>query len=225
MKQGKLPTEWKKANVVPACKKGDKQILKNYRYASLRPICGKIFERLIYSNLFEYFIENDLLSQNQSGFKPRDSCINQLISIILEIYQSFDNGLEVRGVFLDISKAFDKVWHEDLIYKLKQNGVKGNLLDTLTNFLNDRKPRVVLNRQHSKWANIEAGVPHGSILGPLLFFIYITYLPDNLILNPKLFADDTSLFSVINDKHSSANKLNQDLDKINNWKILEILKH
>ena len=139
-------------NVVPVHKKGDKQILKNYRPVSLLPICGKIFERLIYNNLFEYFIENDLISQNQSGFKPADSCINQLISIAHEIYQSFDDGLEVRRVFLDISKAFDKVWHEGFIYKLKQNGIKSNLLDTLTNFLNDRKQRVFLNGQHLKWA-------------------------------------------------------------------------
>ena len=79
---------------------------------------------------------------------------------------------EVRWVFLDISKVFDKVWHGGLIYKLKLNGIKGNLLDTLINFLNDMKQRVVLNVQHSKWANIEAGVPQGSILGPLLFLIY-----------------------------------------------------
>ena len=108
-------------------------------------------------------------------------------------------------MFLDISKGFDKVWHEGLIYKLKQNGEKGNLLDTFTNFLNDRKQRVVLNVQHSKWANIEAGVPQDSILGPLPFLIYVNDLPGNLISNPKLFCDDASLFSVINDKHSSAN--------------------
>ena len=87
----------------------------------------------------------------------------------------------------------------------------------MTNFLNDRKQRIVLNGQHSKWANIEAGFPQGSILGPLLFLIYINDLPDNLISNSKLFADDASLFSVINDKHLSANKLNQDLNRINNW--------
>ena len=155
----------KKANVVPVHKKGDKQVLKTYRPVSLLSICGKIFERLIYNNLFEYFIKNNLISQNQSGFKPGDSCLNQLISITHEIYQYFDDGLEVRGGFFDISKAFDKVWHEGLIYKLKQNGVKDKLLETLTNFLNDRKQRVVLNGQHSKWANIEAGVPQGSILG------------------------------------------------------------
>ena len=191
-------------------KKGDKQIFKKYRPVSLLPICGKIFKRLIYNNLFEYFIKNDVISQNQSDFKPGDSCINQLISVTHEIYQSFDDGFEVTGVFLEISKAFDKVWHEDLVYKLKQNGVKGNLLETLINFLNDRKQRVVLNGQHQKWANIEAGVAQGSILGSLLFLTYINDLPDNLISNSKLFADDTSLFSVINDKHLSANKLDQD---------------
>ena len=185
---------WKKANVVLVHKKGDKQIFKKYRPVSLLPICGKKFERLIYNNLLEYFIDNDLISQNQSGFKPGDSCIDQLTSTTHEIYQFFDDGLEVRGVFLDISKAFDKVWREGLIVKLKQNGIKGNLLDTLTNFLNDRKQRVVLNGQHSKWTNIEAGVPQGSILGPLPFLIYINELPDNLISNPKLFADNTSLF-------------------------------
>ena len=107
---------------------------------------------------------------------------------------------------------------------MKQNGIKGNLLDTLTNFLNDRKQRVVLNGQHLKWANIEEGAPQGSLLGPLLFFyIYINDLPGNLISNPQLFADDTSVFSVINDNHSSANKLNQDLNRIINqtfqWKM------
>ena len=135
----KFPNEWKMANVVPVHKKSDKQILKNYRPISLLPICGKVFERLIYNSLFEYFIENDLISPNQSGFKPGDSCTNQLISITHEIYQSFDDGFEVRGVFLDISKAFDKVCHNGLIYKLKQNGVAGDLLDTLTNFLQERK--------------------------------------------------------------------------------------
>ena len=106
---GKFPNEQKKANVVPAHKKGDKQILKNYRPISLLPIAGKIFERLLYDRMFEFFIANNLISKNQSGFRPGDSCINQLLSITHEIYQSFDDNLEVRAVFLDISKAFDKV--------------------------------------------------------------------------------------------------------------------
>ena len=105
------------------------------------------------------------MSQNQSGFKPGDSCISQLITIT----QSFDDGLEVRS-FSWYIQGLDKVWHEGLIYKLKQSRITVNLVDTLTNFLNDRKQRVVLNGQHSKWSIIEAGVPQGSVLGPLLFW-------------------------------------------------------
>ena len=136
---------------------------------SLLPICGKIFERVMYNRLYKYFIENELISSRQSGFKPGDSCINQLLSIIHDIYQSFENGFEVRGVFLDISKVFDKVWHKGLIHKLKQNGVVGDLLNNLPNFLKDRKQRVVLNDQISTWINVKAGVHQGSILGSLLF--------------------------------------------------------
>ena len=98
-----------KANVVPIHKKGDKQILKSCQPITLRPIAGKIFERLLCSRMFDIFIENNLVSKNQSGFIPGDSCINQLLSITHEIHQSFDGSLEVRAVFVDISKAFDKV--------------------------------------------------------------------------------------------------------------------
>ena len=117
LESGKFPTEWKKANVVPVYKKGDEQILKICRPISLLPITGKIFERLLYDKMFEFFIENNLISKNQSGFRPGDSCINQILSITHEIYQSFDDSLEVRAVFLDISKTFDKVWHKGLIFK------------------------------------------------------------------------------------------------------------
>ena len=127
MESGSFPSEWKKGNVVPIHKKDDKQCLKNYRPISLLPICGKIFEKLIFNEMFKFFIENELISPNQSGFKPGDSCINQLLAITHEIYKSFDDGFEVRGVFLDISKAFDKVWYEGLIFKLKENGISGNL--------------------------------------------------------------------------------------------------
>ena len=167
--------------------------------------------------MFEFFIRNDLISQNQSGFKPGDSCINQLLAITHEIYKSFDACLDVRAVFLDISKTFDKVWHQGLFYNLKENGILCNLLGTLTDFLKDRKQRVVLNGQNSSWANIEAGVPQGSILGPLLFLIYINDLPDNLSTNVKLFADDTSLFSVVHDIATSSCDLNYDLNRVREW--------
>ena len=128
-----------------------------------------------------------------------------------------DEGYEIRGVFLDISKAFDKVWHEGLVFKLKQNGISGNLLNIFEDFLRNRKQRVVLNGQTSNWENIHAGVPQGSILGPLLFLIYINDLAENLSSNPKLFADDTSLFSVVRDLNTSAIEINDDLKKIEAW--------
>ena len=151
-----FPNERKKANVVPAHKENEKQLLKNYRPISLLPICGKVLERLLYNSMFEFFIQNNLITPNQSGFKTGDSCINQLISITHEIYKSFDDGYEVRGVFLDISKAFDKVWHQGLHYKLRQNGISGELLNILTDFLDNRTQRVILNGQYSSWANVEA---------------------------------------------------------------------
>ena len=149
--------------------------------------------------MFGFFLDEDLISDNQSGFKPGDSCINQLLSITHNIYKSFDDGYEVRGVFLDISKAFDKVWHDGFIFKLQENRISGNLLKVLKHFLTNRKQRVVLNGQSSSWTNVKAGVPQGSNLRPLLFSIYINDLTDSLSSNTKLFANDTSLFSIIHD--------------------------
>ena len=106
---GFFPSEWKKANIVPIHKKRRQTNTRNYRPVSLLPICGKILERLMFNEMFNYFIENKLISSNQPGFKPGDSWINQLLSITHEIYKSVDVGLEVRSVFLDISKAFDKL--------------------------------------------------------------------------------------------------------------------
>ena len=119
--------------------------------------------------MFKFFIENELISPNQSGFKPGESCINQLLAITHGIYKSFDDGFEVGGVFLGMSKEFDKVWHKGLIFKLKQNVISGNLLNLLCHFLRNRKQRVLLNVQDSDWSDVRAGVPQGSILGPLFF--------------------------------------------------------
>ena len=126
---------------------------------SLLPVFSKIFARLIYNAMFKHFIDSNLISSNQSGFKPGDSCINRLITITHDIFKGFDDGLEIRGVFLDISKAFDKVWHGEIIYKLRRNGICGNLLQLLIIFLGNRKQRVLLNGQSSLWGFINAGVP------------------------------------------------------------------
>ena len=200
--------------------------MNNYRPISLLPVFGKIFEKIIFNKIYNYLSKENLLNLNQSGFRPSDSCINQLNAITHEIFEAFDcnPSLEVRSVFLDISKAFDKVWHEGLIYKIKSMGISGELLNLLENYLSDRYQRVVLNGQTSSWTPVLAGVPQGSILGPLLFLIYINDLPNELQSNAKLFADDTSLFAVANDKNVCANILNNDLLAISkwafNWKML-----
>ena len=137
--------------------------VKNYHLVTLLPICGKILERLPYNEMINFYLENDLISPKQSGFRPEDTCINQLFSINNEILTAFDIGLEVRGLFLDIAKAFDKVWHAGLIYKLLQNGIYGELTDTINDFLTNRKQRVVLDGQRSSW------VPQSSIFLPFSF--------------------------------------------------------
>ena len=125
------------------------------------------------------------------------------------IYHSMNEGYEIQGAVLDISKAFDKVWHKGLVFKLKQNGISGNSLNILEIFLRTRKQWVILNGQTSTWKNIHAVVSEGSILWPLLLLIYI-----NDISNPKFFADDTSLFSVVCDLNTYTNETGDDLKKI-----------
>ena len=219
LKTGNFPLQWKKANVTPVHKKKDKQLVENYRPISLLPILSKIFERIIFKNLYNHLVSNKLISKNQSGFRPGDSCTNQLLFLINEIHKAFDdeNCLEVRSVYLDMSKAFDKVWHQGLIFKLKQNGVSGQLLKLLSNYLSNRSQRVVINGQNSNWAPILSGVPQGSVLGPLLFLIFVNDLETGIISNVKFFADDVSLFSIVHNPLTSAIDLNRDLNVISSW--------
>ena len=153
------------------------------------------------------------------GFRPGDSTTNQLLHIVHKIHYSFDHkqSREVRSIFLDISKAFDKVWHEGLIYKLEQNGISGHLLSLMSNYLTNRKQRVLLNGSVSGWGLIEAGVPQGSVLGPLLFLIYINDLEKGIKSEVKFFADDTSLFSIVSDPVITAAQINHDLQLIEQW--------
>ena len=169
--------------------------------------------------MLEFLEENSLLCPHQSGFRSSDSCQSQLLSIVHDIYANFDQSpnLEVRANFSDISKAFDKVWHEGLIFKLQNIGISGNLLSLLKSFLYIRSQRVVLNGQCSNWSSVLAGVPQGSILGPLLFLIYLNDLPEGLESSVKLFADDTSLFSTVYDPSKSADQLDKGLKKNSEW--------
>jgi len=128
-------------------------------------------------------------------------------------------SLEVRAVFLDISKAFDKVWHDGLIFKLEQNGISGTLLKLYQNYLSNRKQRVVINGSYSNFSSVESGVPQGSVLGPLLFLVYINDLERNIKSNVKFFADDTMLFSIVKNPELSADDLNLNHRWAHQWKL------
>ena len=177
----------------PFTKKNDKQLIINYRPISLLPICGKIFEKIIFNHLYNFLTVNNLITNKQSGFRPGDSTTNQLLDLVDSIHKSLDASpsLEVRAVFMDISKAFDKVWHKGLVFKLKQNGVSGSLLKLFEDYLTDRKQRVVLNGVSADYDEIKSGVPQGSVLGPLLFLVYINDMEENIKSQIRFFADDT----------------------------------
>ena len=179
------------------------------------PVCEKILEKVVFDHVYSFLNINNLISKNQSGFRPGDSTIYQLISITSDIYTAFENHDETRAIFLDISKAFDKVWHLGLIHKLQCNGRTGNLF--FKDYLNNRNQRVVLNGIHSDWASVDAGVLQGSVLGPLLFLVYINDLTDNISSQMRLFADDSSLFTSVNDVDQTHEKIEQDLSTITKW--------
>lgn len=207
LQSGHYTAIWKKANVVPIHKKGNRQLKTNYRPISLLPICGKMFEKNIFDEIYKHLSQNDLISSNQSGYRPGDSTINQLLSITHEIYKAFEEHRETRAVFLDISKAFDKIWHEGLLLKLKVNGIDWPL------FIQ----RVVLNGKTSSWECVTAGVPQGSIHEPLFSLVYINDLAENISSHVKLFADDTSMFQIVSDVNLSWQILNNDLSVIQDW--------
>ena len=223
IKSSCYPDVWKKSNIIPVHKMNDKQLVENYRTISFLPIFGKIFEKNIFNRIYNFLLEEDLLNPNYSGFRPSDSCINQLLAITREMFDC-NPPLEVRSVFLDISKAFDKVWHKGLLYKLKSMGISGDLFNLLENYFSGRLQRIILNGQTSSWRPVLAGVPQGSILGLLLFLVYINDIPNKLKSNAKLFGDDTSLFTIVKEKQESADVLIKDLSLISkwafNWKML-----
>ena len=219
LRTAKFPKQWKSANVTPVHKKENKQLIKNYRPISLLPIFAKVFEKIIFRHLYNHLVSNNLITSNQSGFRPGDSVTNQLIYLVHEILKNFNcnEHFETRSVYLDMSKAFDKVWHQGLIYKLEQNGVKGNLLEMFKSYLSEREQRVVMNGVYSDWGHLNSGVPQGSVLGPLLFLVYVNDLENGIKSSIKFFADDTSLFSIVQDPKISAEDLNYDLQLIAQW--------
>ena len=186
-------------------------------YLYLLSTVGKTLEKIIHKHIFNFFQDNNIITYLQSGFVPGDSTVNQLTHVYNTFCKALDDGLEVRAVFCDISKAFDRVWHKGLIFKLKRAGINELLLDWLSNYLIDRKQRVVIPGGVSDWECVKAGVPQGSILGPLLFLLYINDIVENINSCVRLFADDTILYIIVDNPNNAANILNSDLSIIHKW--------
>jgi hypothetical protein len=174
-------------------------------------------ERCVYKHIHNHLLDNDILTTCQSGFTKVDSAVNQLINITNDFDKALDSGKEIRVVFCDISKAFDRVWHKGLIHKLKQSGISGNLLKRLQNYLYGREQRVVINGSNSNWLPVKAGAPQDSILGPLLFIIFTNDIVNEINAEIKLFADDTSLYLIVDNPNDTAFLLNQDLNQLQRW--------
>ena len=214
---GSFPTPYKDANLSPIPKKGDLSLLTNHRPVSLLNSESKVFERLVFKHLFNHLRDNNILTPLQSGFIPGDSTVNQLTFLYNTFCRALDEGKEIRVVFCDIKKAFDRVWHAGLLHKLHTCGISGTLLDWFKDYLSQRRQMVVLPGVFSDWAYTYAGVPQGSVLGPLLFLIYINDIVKDIGSNIRLFADDTSLYIVVTDPDTSAELLTSDLVKIEDW--------
>ena len=214
---GIYPDIWKKANVSPIFKLNDKQDKNNYRPISLLPNLGKIQERVAFKHIYSFCMEHNILIWRNSGYKPLDSSINQMIFITHQIYKALENGDDVCFVSLDASAAFDRVWQKGLLYKLRCIGIAGPLYLWLESYLTNRLQRVTIKGQSSEWTTIPAGVPQGSILGPLLFLIYTNDIINNIDCEMFLYADDTSILEVITDPLLSFDRINSDLNKLQSW--------
>lgn len=213
---GIVPLDWKKANVTAIFKKGSKQDPGNYRPVSLTVQICKIFESIIRDAIVTFLKSNNLIRDSQHGFSKNRSCLTNLLTFLDKISCYVDKGVPVDVIYLDFKKAFDKVPHHRLLQKLQAHGVGGPIATWIKNWLLNRQQRVVINGVNSDWSEVVSGVPQGSVLGPLLFVVYINDLESGLINEVLKFADDSKLFGAVSSPED-VDKIRQDLLKLSNW--------
>jgi len=220
MQSGILPIQWKHANVTPAFKlgSGDKHIVNNYRPISLLCVVSKVMERCIHDHLYPFV--KDKIHNLQHGFMKKRSCTTQLLKVYNTVGACLDKGHQVDLVYLDFSKAFDTISHTLLIGKLRnQYNFSNKLLTWIVNYLEGRRQRVVMNNCTSEWLDVTSGVPQGSILGPLLFLLYINDMPSvSTSCTTALFADDAKCIKEILSQHDCVTLQNH-LDKLYEWSV------
>ena len=217
MQTGKVPHDWNHANVTPVFKKGDKHHPGNYRPISLTCISCKLLEHIIASNIMKHLESNNILYDLQHGFRANRSCESQIISLIHQLCSNNDKNIQTDLIIMDFAKAFDKVPHNRLLYKLKFFGVSDQAANWIKSFLSNRTQTVMLENHSSDNIPVTSGVPQGTVLGPILFLIYINDLPDYLHHSQiRLFADDSIIYRQIKSP-SDCLKLQEDLEGAIKW--------
>ena len=218
LSMGIYPDDWKMARVLPIFKSGEKSDLGNYRPISIISAIAKVFGRLVYDQFYTYLTSNQLINSYQSGFRPTYSTLTSLLETTNNWCVNIDRGLLNGVVFIDLRKAFDTIDHEILLSKLKAHGVDDLALVWFGSYLTDRKQRCFVNGQFSNSSFITKGVPQGSIIGPLLFLVYINDLPNCLNEGfPRMFADDTNISFSSNTLSDLENRINFELQSLNRW--------
>ena len=220
---GKLPSEWKEGRISAIFKKGSRKIAGNYRPISLMSIVCKTMEHCVRNHIVNHMMINNLFSNQQYGFIRGRSTVLQMLNVMDVWTKAMDKGDSIDTVYLDFTKAFDKVPHNRLMSKLNSIGINTETLNWIKAFLSDRVQQICVNGSNSTWKPVTSGIPQGSVLGPILFVLYINDLPSNILSDVYMFADDTKIFNIIKSPEDQET-LQNDLDTLSMWSDKWLLK-
>ena len=218
LRTGTFPTVWKNANIIPLQKNGDKTDVNNLRPISLLPLPGKLLERIVHTRLTSYLEENNLLNTKQNGFRKNRSTISTVADFTDDVLKGLNEKMFTTACFIDLRKAFDTVSHSILKKKILKFGINQNIIKWINDYLTNRQQRCIVNSVTSDYLDITCGVPQGSIMGPLLFLIYLNDITNNLHNSTvRLYADDTVIYTTNNSEDVAHNIISNELDIVTRW--------